>query len=142
MSAASRVPILEAIGLSKAFGGALAVNNIGFRVEEGEILGIAGARTAAARARCSTSSPMSRSRADSGRVLFRGAEIQHWPSHKICARGLARTFQRESVFPSLSAIDNVMVAIDAVAPSRPLKERERRAVAALDLVGFPATLHK
>jgi ABC-type branched-subunit amino acid transport system ATPase component len=140
VNSSAGVPILEAIGLSKAFGGALAVDNVGFRVAEGEILGIAGPNGSGKSTLFNivTNVPF---HADSGRVLFRGQEIQRWPSHKICVAGVARTFQRESVFPSLSAIDNVMVAIDAIAPSRPLRERERRAVAALDLVGFPATLH-
>jgi branched-chain amino acid transport system ATP-binding protein len=140
MSAASGAPILEAIGLNKAFGGARAVNDIGFRVDAGEILGIAGPNGSGKSTLFNivTNVPF---RADSGRVLFRGVEIQRWSSHKISVAGLARTFQRESVFPSLSAIDNVMVAVDAVAPSRPLAEREKLATAALDLVGFPATLH-
>lgn len=140
MTAASSTPILEAVGLRKAFGGALAVNDIGFRVARGEILGIAGPNGSGKSTLFNilTNIPF---RADSGRVLFEGVEIQRWPGHKICAAGLARTFQRESVFPSLSAVDNVMVAIDAISPSLPLKERERKAVAALDLVGFPATLH-
>lgn len=137
---ATRAPILEAIGLCKSFGGARAVDNVGFRVEAGEILGIAGPNGSGKSTLFNiiTNVPF---RADSGRVLFGGLEIQHWPSHRISVAGLARTFQRESVFPSLSAIDNVMVAIDAAAPALPRIERETRATAALDLVGFPATLH-
>jgi len=133
-------PILEAIGLSKAFGGALAVDNVDLSVAGGEILGVAGPNGSGKSTLFNilTNVPF---RADRGRVLFRGVEIQRWRPHRICAGGLARTFQRESVFPSLSAIDNVMTAIDAVAPSRPLAERERLAEDALDLVGFPATLH-
>ncbi len=140
MNSPAGVAILEGIGLSKAFGGALAVDGVGFRVAEGDILGIAGPNGSGKSTLFNivTNLPF---RADAGRVLYRGAEIQNWPSHRICLAGVARTFQRESVFPSLSAIDNVMVAIDALAPSRPLKEREALAVAALDLVGFPATLH-
>jgi branched-chain amino acid transport system ATP-binding protein len=133
-------PILEAIGLSKAFGGALAVDNVDLSVAEGEILGVAGPNGSGKSTLFNiiTNVPFP---ADSGRVLLRGVEIQRWRPHRICASGVARTFQRESVFPSLSAIDNVMVAIDAVAPTRSLAERARLAEDALNLVGFPATLH-
>jgi ABC-type glutathione transport system ATPase component len=140
MSSSAGAPIFEAVGLTKAFGGAIAVNDISFRVEAGEILGIAGPNGSGKSTLFNiiTNVPV---RADSGRTLFQGIEIQRWPGHKICAGGLARTFQRESVFPALSAIDNVLVAIDVVARSAPLAEREDMAEAALDLVGFPATLH-
>jgi branched-chain amino acid transport system ATP-binding protein len=140
MSSSAGAPIFEAVELTKAFGGAIAVNDISFRVEAGEILGIAGPNGSGKSTLFNiiTNVPV---RADSGRTLFQGIEIQRWPGHKICAGGLARTFQRESVFPALSAIDNVLVAIDVVARSAPLAEREDMAEAALDLVGFTATLH-
>ena len=136
----SASPLFEAIGLRKSFGGARAVDDVSLRASEGEILGIAGPNGSGKSTLFNiiTNVPF---RADRGRVLFAGTEIQDWPSHRICSHGLARTFQRESVFPSLSAIDNVMVAVDAIAPSRRLAERERLAVEALDRVGFPATLH-
>jgi neutral amino acid transport system ATP-binding protein len=47
--------------------------------------------------------------ADGGRVLFRGRDVTNAPSHRVARLGIARTFQQVSVFPRLSALDNLLV---------------------------------
>jgi branched-chain amino acid transport system ATP-binding protein len=48
-------------------------------------------------------------RPDGGRIRVRGTDITGLPPHRVCAQGIARTFQHVRPFPGLSAIDNVLV---------------------------------
>ena len=132
--------LFRAEGLVKSFGALTAVDDVGFTVSAGEILGIAGPNGSGKSTLFNiiTNVPF---RADRGRVVFEGREIQSLPGHEICRRGLARTFQRESVFASLRAIDNVLTAIEHSGGRRTQAENEARAEAALDRVGYPGTMH-
>jgi branched-chain amino acid transport system ATP-binding protein len=49
----------------------------------------------------------------SGRIVFDGRDITGTPPHRIAGLGIARSFQRTSVFPALSVLDNVWVAVFA-----------------------------
>jgi branched-chain amino acid transport system ATP-binding protein len=132
--------ILVAEHLSKSFGGLKAVNDISFILNQTEILGIAGPNGSGKSTLFNilTSIPFP---ADTGRVLFEGKEIQNVAPDEMSRSGIARTFQRESIFPSLSAIDNVLVAVEHNGKRRPLHANLATAVTALDQVGFPQTLH-
>lgn len=133
-------PFFVADGLSKSFGGLRAVDSISFAVEAGEILGIAGPNGSGKSTLFNiiTNVPI---RADSGRVIFDGRQLHHLRGHQICRRGLARTFQRESVFPNLSAIDNVLTAVEYSGMAGRFQDNLKQSEAALDAVEFPATMH-
>lgn len=133
-------PILVVSGLSKSFGALKAVDNISFEVAKGEILGIAGPNGSGKSTlfNAITKVPFS---PDSGTVTLNGSNISNLANSRIATHGVARTFQRESVFTTLSAIDNVVVAIEQSARALRFKQRVTLAEEALDLVGFPATLH-
>jgi branched-chain amino acid transport system ATP-binding protein len=102
-------PILEVESLERRFGALRAVDGISFSVAEGEILGIAGPNGSGKSTlfNCLTGVPF---HASGGTVRFKGRNITGVPPHRICHQGLARTFQREAIFPSLSVQDNVMLA--------------------------------
>jgi branched-chain amino acid transport system ATP-binding protein len=83
----------------------------------------------------------------SGRILFDGADITGTPAHRIAHLGIARSFQRTSVFPALRVVDNVWVSAFARSESwRGLAWRRtdrypelvERARTALDEVGLGA----
>jgi len=137
---ATPTPTLEIDRLTKSFGALKAVNGVSFTVSEGEILGIAGPNGSGKSTLFNiiTNIPF---RADSGRTVFRGRDIQGKASHDIARMGLARTFQRETVFPTLRSIDNVLLAVENGPRAGSQTDNERRAEAALDLAGFPATMH-
>ena len=56
--------------------------------------------------------------ASSGQVLLFGRDVTAWPSHRRTAMGMARTFQVTSLFPKLTVLDNVLLAIKGLRPSK------------------------
>lgn len=132
--------ILSADNLTKSFGGLRAVGGVSFALEPDEILGIAGPNGSGKSTLFNilTGIPFG---PDSGRVVFDGREIHGMPPEELSRSGMARTFQRESIFPSLSAIDNVLVSVEHSGKRGGQRENEAAAIRALDTVGFPQTLH-
>lgn len=133
-------PILVVSDLCRSFGAIRAVDGVSFEVQRGEILGIAGPNGSGKSTlfNAITRVPFSPS---SGTVMFEGENLHRLPSNEIAKRGVARTFQRESVFPNLSAIDNVLLVVEQTRRAASFDQRIALAGQALDLVGFPATLH-
>jgi len=128
--------VLEVGGLTKRFGGFLAVNGVSFSVRQGEILGLIGpngsGKTTTFNLIAGTLPPTA------GSVRFEGNEIGGLAAHQICRRGVARTFQIPRPFRKLSLRDNVALsAYFAKAGGISRSEAEKRALTALDLVGLP-----
>jgi ABC-type branched-subunit amino acid transport system ATPase component len=133
-------PILVVSDLSKSFGALRALDGVSFDVLPNEILGIAGPNGSGKSTlfNAITRIPFSQS---GGAVLFHGNSISHLAGNEIAKKGVVRTFQRESVFANLSAIDNVLVTVEQTQRAKGFDQRLALAEQALDLVGFPATLH-
>ncbi len=129
--------MLAVTGLSKRFGGFLAVNQVTFEVQEGEILGLIGPNGSG---KSTTFNLIAGTlRPTEGSIRFKGAEIAGLAAHQICHRGIARTFQIPRPFRKLSLIENVTLAAyygEVGHIARP--EAHRRAEEALSLVGLPA----
>ena len=132
--------ILSVRNLSKRFGAIRAVDDISFEVTRGEILGIAGPNGSGKSTLFNAITRVPFSSSD-GEVVFDGRPIHRLPNNEIAKRGVARTFQRESVFPNLSAIDNILVTVEQTRRASKFGQRVALAEQALDIVGFPATLH-
>jgi branched-chain amino acid transport system ATP-binding protein len=101
------MPILEAKGVSRYFGGLVAVFDVDFEVEQGEILGLIGPNGAGKTTLFNLISAALSPR--SGSIIFKGREIVGLKSHEICRMGVARTFQTVKVFNNMSALNNVLL---------------------------------
>jgi branched-chain amino acid transport system ATP-binding protein len=110
------VAALELKGLSKSFGGLQATRDVSMRIMPGDrkaIIGPNGAGKTTLFNLITGIFPVS-----SGHVLVFGQDVTKWPSHRRTALGMARTFQVTSLFPKLSVLDNVLLAIEGLRPSK------------------------
>ena len=143
----ARSVILEATGMTRRFGGLVAVNNVSFAVNDGEIFGLIGPTGAGKTTLFNLMTGLIQP--TSGRLQYRGADITALRPHQVAARGIARTFQNIRLFGNLSALENVMIAqhvhtcsgvIAGVLglPPAPAESRatRKKALELLDLVGM------
>jgi branched-chain amino acid transport system ATP-binding protein len=100
--------LLRIQDLTKRFGGLVAVNDVSFDVEEGEILSVIGPNGAGK----STLFKLIASFLEptAGRVLYNGEEISGRKPHLVARKGVVRTFQETTVFKEMTALENVVVA--------------------------------
>src|SRR5574341_1848230 len=101
------MPLLEVDRLSKDFGGVRAVHRLSFTLEAGELLGIMGPNGSGKTTLFNLIAGLLRP--DAGRIRLGGRDIAHLAPHRICALGIARTFQLVRPFGGLSALENVLV---------------------------------
>ncbi|WP_027134644.1 ABC transporter ATP-binding protein [Geminicoccus roseus] len=127
--------LLEVEEVSKAFGSLKAVDAVSFRVEAGEIFGIAGPNGSGKSTLFNviTGIPFG---PDSGRVRLDGVELQGRPGHAIAKLGLARTFQRETSFDGLTVFENALIGATYGRPGKASEQARAQAAEALDFVGL------
>jgi branched-chain amino acid transport system ATP-binding protein len=101
-------PLLEVDGVSKRFGGVRALDGIDFTVGQGEVVGLIGPNGAG---KTTLFNVVCGLPPTTGRVRFDGDDITGWSPHRICRRGIARTFQLTRPFVELSVRDNVAAAV-------------------------------
>ena len=124
--------LLEVKGLTKRFGGLVAVNDVSFSVYKGEILGLIGSNGAGKTTvfnMVAGAFPPSE-----GEILFRGAPVQGLRSDKACRTGIGRTYQICQPFGSMTVRDNVMVG--AFSRYSKLSDVRKKADEALEKVGL------
>lgn len=129
--------MLEVENLTKRFGGLIAVNNVSFNVEEGEILGIIGPNGAGKTTLFNLITGYLKP--DFGKVIFKGEDITGQLPNKIANKGLVRTFQIVRPFRHLPTIANVLVAINSPRGRKRIewvKTPERKAMEMLEDVGL------
>jgi branched-chain amino acid transport system ATP-binding protein len=98
--------ILETQGLSKNFGGLCAVADVNISVFRGEILGLIGPNGAGKTTFFNVIAGMYKPSA--GKVLFKSEDIAGLPPHRVCWKGIARTFQQPQPFNGLTVYENVL----------------------------------
>jgi len=105
-------PVLELKGLCKSFGGLHAVRGVDLTVFPGDRKAIIGPNGAGKTTLFNVITGILP--ATSGQVLLYGRDVTGWPSHRRTALGMARTFQVTSLFPRLTVLDNVLLAIEGL----------------------------
>jgi branched-chain amino acid transport system ATP-binding protein len=102
-------PVLELKGLSRSFGGLRAVDDVTLKIMRGDRKAIIGPNGAGKTTLFNLITGIFP--ASSGQVLLFGKDVTRWPSHRRTAMGMARTFQVTHLFPRLTVLDNVLLAI-------------------------------
>jgi len=106
-------PLLEAGGLTRRFGGLVAVDALALDVTAGEVHGVIGPNGAGKTTLIALLAGALKP--DAGRIRLDGADITALPDHARARRGLARSFQVTSIFPAFTALDNAALAVQAQA---------------------------
>ncbi len=107
---------LKVESVSKDFGGVRALNDVSFRVELGERLAIVGPNGAGKTTLLNVLN--GQQRVTSGRVYLFGTDITDTPIHRRAHSGIGRSFQITNLFPNLTALDSMLLALHGVRPSR------------------------
>jgi branched-chain amino acid transport system ATP-binding protein len=102
-------PLLEVSGLTKRFGGLVAVKNLSFSIRGGEVLGIIGpngsGKSTAMRTVMGVETPTS------GSIKLAGQEIGGLPAHKVARLGVGLVFQHSRPLNRQTVLENIMVAL-------------------------------
>jgi branched-chain amino acid transport system ATP-binding protein len=99
--------LLEVEGVTKRFGGLVALSEVSFSIGKGEIYGLIGPNGAGKTTLFNVLTGLYRQ--DAGAFRFEGRELRNATPDRIAALGIARTFQNIRLFANLSAVENVMI---------------------------------
>ncbi len=127
------MPRLECSGLKKVYGGRTVVNDVGFHVERGEIVGLLGpngaGKTTSFRMTCGMITPTA------GKVLLDEVDVTDWPMYKRARQGMGYLAQESSVFVKLTVEQNILAILEMLYVGR----RERLQITADLLQQFGLT---
>jgi branched-chain amino acid transport system ATP-binding protein len=122
--------ILETRGLTKEFKGFVAVNNIDLKVQRGHIHALIGPNGAG---KTTCFNLLTKFHAPSaGHIVFNGIDITHEKPAHIARRGIIRSFQISAVFPHLTVLENVRVALQRQLGNSYFFWRSERSLSQLD----------
>jgi ABC-type branched-subunit amino acid transport system ATPase component/ABC-type branched-subunit amino acid transport system permease subunit len=130
--AASGEALLSLNGISRAFGGLRAVDDVTLTIKAGTIHGIIGPNGAGKTTLFNVINGFLP--ADTGSIMLAGTELVGLKPHEICRHGVGRTFQVVRAFPRMTVLENVIVGAYVGTPNN--VEAERLAMAALERVGM------
>jgi branched-chain amino acid transport system ATP-binding protein len=112
--------LLEVKDVTRRFGGIIALDEVSFDVEAGQIVGLIGPNGAG---KTTTFNVITRLyRPDSGELRFAGESLLSTPPHRVIQRGIARTFQNLELFKTMTARENVVVGTHARAGEQSVDE--------------------
>ena len=111
MTATKGEHLLETVGLTRAFGGVRAIDNLDFHVDRGEIVSLIGPNGAGKTTVFNVISGIYPPSV--GRILLKGMNIGGLKPDKVERRGISRTFQTLRLFANMTVLENVMVGFHA-----------------------------
>ncbi|HUZ32445.1 MAG TPA: ABC transporter ATP-binding protein [Xanthobacteraceae bacterium] len=120
-------PVLALEGISRHFGGLMAVNNVSLAAREGSITALIGPNGAGKTTLFALISGFLRP--NSGTIRYRGADVTSEPPHRMARRGITRTFQIAQPFAGLTVRENILVGAHLRHPAR------RAAIAVAEQIG-------
>jgi len=128
-------PLLETRGLTRIFGGLVAVRDVDMQIREGEIFGLIGPNGAGKTTLFNMVSGVLKP--TSGRVIFAGQDYTGMPAHLVCRQGIVHTHQVVKPFRDMTVYDNVRVGLQfgGREHARPGSVHEQ-VMAILDYVGL------
>jgi branched-chain amino acid transport system ATP-binding protein len=133
--------LLEVRHVSRAFRTTLAVDDVSFEAQPGELLGLIGPNGAGKSTLFNLIAGVIAP--SSGQIIFDGKPIQGWKSHDIARVGVARTFQIPKPYRQLSVIENVMLSAflreKSIVGARRLAEATLADVGLANYGGSPAS---
>lgn len=103
--------LLELDGVTRRFGGIIAVDNVSMRVAAGEVRAVIGPNGAGKSTLFHLITGVLK--LTTGEIRFDGGRLTDLPGHRICQRGISRTFQLTSLFPEMTVRENVRIAAQA-----------------------------
>jgi branched-chain amino acid transport system ATP-binding protein len=101
------MPLVEGKGVTKYFGGVVAVSDVDFAVAQGELVGLIGPNGAGKTTLFNLISATIKPTA--GTIRFKETSINHLKPYQVCRRGVARTFQTVKTFANMSVLENVLL---------------------------------
>jgi branched-chain amino acid transport system ATP-binding protein len=126
--------LLAVRDLTRRFGGVVALEDVSFEVEPGEIVGLIGPNGAGKTTAFNVISGLYRP--DRGEVVFDGRSIVRKQPHRIAARGVARTFQNLQLFGTMTVEENVRVGTHAADGWGRGRRARRHTREAIDYLGL------
>ena len=130
-------PLLELSDVTRRFGGVVALDDVSFTVQQGEIAGLIGPNGAGKTTAFNVITRLYRP--ESGEITFDGESLLRTPPHKVVRRGIARTFQNVELFPTMTVLENVLVGAHARRRARARAREVLEYVEIDDLAERPAT---
>ena len=133
-------PVLQVDGVTKRFGGFVALDQVSLHLDRGERLGLIGPNGSGKTTMINCISGALRN--DDGTIVFEGRDITKLPAHRRAHLGIARSFQIPKPFVSMTVLENLCLPLEYAARDRagggPIVDQ---AMEILELIGFAHQAH-
>lgn len=131
--------MLEIHGVTKRFGGLVAINDLTMHVRPRQFLGVIGPNGAGKTTLLNVVTGYYKP--SQGKITLHGERIDGKKPYEICRMGIARTFQIVQPFPEMSVLDNAITGALFSKPGVSIAEARKRAMEALDMVDIADQAH-